>query len=227
MARRSLTLVLLLNAAIAGACGGSSGGDAVVGVTPAPQKPTAPIPVLSRLEVTPDNSLLIQGDAQQLAIKAFDQFGTRLLDATGNDWVSQATYVSSAPAIARVSKDGLVTALNPGVATITASLKLADSTRAASVVASVEAPTATFAMLTMFQDRHWSPYTVTLKAPATVTWVVPSGAPTIWLNVWDNAEKMEFVDGVTTRTFSTPGYYYYGTGGGLMWNEEGGVVRVF
>ena len=222
MAKRSLTFVLLLNAAIAGACGGSSGGDAVIGL-----KPAAQIPVLSKLEVTLDNSLLLQGDTRQLAIKAFDQFGTRLLDATGNEWLDKATYVSSAPAIARVGKNGEVTALTPGVATITASLKLADSTRAASMTATVEAPTATFAMLTMFQDRHWSPYTVTLKAPATVSWVVPSGAPTIWLNVWDNAEKMEFVDGVATRTFSTPGYYYYGTGGGLMWYEEGGVVRVF
>ena len=74
-----------------------------------------------------------------------------------------------------------------------------------------------------------APYDVSLKAPATVTWVIPDGVParTIWLNLWsDNAEKLEFVHGVATRTFSTPGNYFYGSGGGLMWYEEGGVVRV-
>ena len=60
--------------------------------------------------------------------------------------------------------------------------------------------------------------------------VIPNGmeAPTIWLNIWSaNAEKLAFVHGRATRTFSAPGLYYYGTGGGLMWYEEGGVVRVF
>jgi hypothetical protein len=52
--------------------------------------------------------------------------------------------------------------------------------------------------------------------------------PTIWLNVWSgNPTKLEFVHRRATRTFSQPGKYYYGTGGGLMWYEEGGVVRVF
>ncbi len=50
----------------------------------------------------------------------------------------------------------------------------------------------------------------------------------VWLNVWNaNAEKLEFVHGRATRTFSTPGKYSYGTGGGLLWYEEWGVVRVF
>ena len=40
-------------------------------------------------------------------------------------------------------------------------------------------------------------------------------------------EELEFVHGVATRTLSIPGYYYYGTGGGFMWYEEEGVVRVF
>ena len=59
---------------------------------------------------------------------------------------------------------------------------------------------------------------------------IPDGVevPTIWLNVWSaNPEKLEFVHRRATRTFSKPGLYSYGTGGGLMWYEEGGVVRVF
>ena len=63
-----------------------------------------------------------------------------------------------------------------------------------------------------------------------MTWVVPAGVQirTIWLNVWEmNAEKLEFINGRATRTFSTPGNFYYGTGGGLMWDEEGGLVQVY
>ena len=69
-----------------------------------------------------------------------------------------------------------------------------------------------------------------MKAGSTVTWVIPDGVQvgTIWLNVWkENAEELKFVDGVATRTFSTPGTFYYGTGRGLLWDEEGGVIEVY
>jgi hypothetical protein len=125
---------------------------------------------------------------------------------------------------------GVVTGLAPGFATITASLTVADRTLTDSMTVNVDMPTAADTVLTMKQNRSWSPYDVSLKAPATVTWVIPDGVevPTIWLNVWSaNPEKLEFVHRRATRTFSKPGLYSYGTGGGLMWYEEGGVVRVF
>jgi len=170
------------------------------------------------------------GDHQQLTINAWDQFGARLLPGSGGDWAGEATYVSSDSAVVRVA-GGVLTGLAPGFATITASLTIANRTRTDSATVNVGMPIPSGStVLTMKQNRNWSPYDVSLKAPATVTWVIPNGveAPTIWLNVWsNNPEKMEFVHGVATRTFSAPGLYYYGTGGGLMWYEEGGVVRVF
>ena len=125
---------------------------------------------------------------------------------------------------------GVLNGLAPGVARITASLTIADSTLTDSMTVRVGMPIARGTVLKMDYYGRWSPTKVSLKAPATVTWVMPDGvqARTIWLNVWsDKPEKLEFVHGVATRTFSAPGLYYYGTGGGLMWYEEGGVVRVF
>jgi hypothetical protein len=214
-----------LCAALAAACGGD---NAVALKSVAPEPP--PEVVLARVEVTPDSSFLLPGDHQQLTIDAWDQLGARLLHSPGGDWASEATYVSSDSAIARVAGGGMVTGFAPGVATITASLTLADRTVTDSMTVRVGMPIARGTVLKMDYYGRWSPTKVSLKAPATVTWVMPDGvqARTIWLNVWsDKPEKLEFVHGVATRTFSTPGSYYYGTGDGLTWNETGGVVRVF
>jgi Big-like domain-containing protein len=225
MTQRSLTLLVWFCAALAAACGD----DNAVGPKSAATEPP-PEPVLARLEVTPDSSFLLPLDNQSLTINAWDQFGTRLVPGPGGDWASEATYVSSDSAIARVAGGGVVTGLAPGVATITASLTLADRTVTDSMTVRVGMPIARGTVLKMDYYGRWSPTKVSLKAPATVTWVMPDGvqARTIWLNVWsDKPEKLEFVHGVATRTFSAPGLYYYGTGGGLMWYEEGGIVGVF
>ena len=224
MTKRSLTLLVWLCAALGAACGGDSGVGPKSAATEAPREP-----VLARLEVAPDSSFLMPGNEQQLAINAWDQFGARLLPGPGGDWAGEATYVSSDSAVARVADDGRVTGLTPGLARITASLTIANRTVTGSMTVKVGLPAAGSTVMTMDQYGHWSPYEVSLKAPATVTWVIPDGVParTIWLNVWSaDAEKLEFVHGVATRTFSKTGWYYYGTGGGLMWYEEGGVVRV-
>jgi len=230
MTKRSLTLRVWLCAALAAACGGENGvGDNTVGPKAAAAPDPPPDTVLTRLEVTPDSSLLMPGNEEHLTINAWDQFGARLLHGTGGDWAGKATYVSSDSAVARVA-GGVVTGLAPGVARITASLTIARRTLTGSMTVKVGMPTPGTVVLRMNKNGSWSPYDVSLKAPATVTWVIPDGvqARTIWLNILsDNAEKLEFVHGVATRTLSTPGPYFYGTGGGFMWNEEGGVVRVF
>ncbi|HEX5076326.1 MAG TPA: hypothetical protein VFW03_24140 [Gemmatimonadaceae bacterium] len=226
---RSLTLLVCLGAAFSTACGGDNG-VAPKSVATEPPPPPSPEAVLARLQVTPDFSLLMPGDAQPLTIDAWDQFGARLLHGMSDNWAREGTYVSSDSAVARVDVGGVLIGLTPGVARISASLTIADSTLTDSMTVQVGTPTASGAVLTMDQNGHWSPYEVSLKAPATVTWVIPDGVParTIWLDVWsDDREKMEFVYGVATRTFSKPGNYFYGSGGGLMWSDEGGVVRVF
>ena len=225
MKTRSLAPLVWFFAALVAACNSDNGVAVKSG-----NSETARKPVLTRLEVTPDSTFLLPLDDQQLTISAWDQFGTRLVPGSGGDWAGEATYVSSDSGVARVLSGGRVTGLTPGVARITASVTLNGLTLTDSMTVRVGEPTVGDAAMKMDQYGHWTPYKVRLKAPATVTWVIPEGvqARTIWLNVWSaNAEKLEFVHGRATRTFSTDGVYYYGTGGGLMWYEEGGVIIVF
>ena len=222
MTKRSLTLLAWLCAALAAACGGDSG----VGPKSAAPEP-APEPVLARLEVAPDSSLLTLGEYQRLTVNAWDQFGARLFGR--DDWATAATYVVSDSAVARVY-DGMLNGLAVGVARITASLTINDRTLTDSMTVQVVMPTATSAVITLDQYGHGSPWVISLKAPATVTWVIPDSvqAPAIWLNgLSGNLEKLAFVNGVATRTLSTPGYHSYATADGFEWHDIGGVVRVF
>ena len=224
MTKRSLTLLAWLCAALAAACGGDSG----VGPKSAAPEP-APEPVLARLEVTPDSSLLTLGEYQRLTINAWDQFGARLLPGPGDDWSPYTTYVSSDSAVAQVY-GGVLNGLAVGVARITASLTINDRTLTDSMTVQVVMPTATSAVITLDQYGHGSTHAVSLKAPATVTWVVPDSvqAPTIWLNgLSGNLEKLAFVNGVATRTLSTPGYYSYATPEMREWKDIGSVIRAF
>ena len=130
MAKRFLTPILVACVAVTVACSGSERG---VESSLEPERP----PVLTRLEVTPsvaDLSTFRPGDTITLTIVASDQRGARML---GGD---AATFSSSAPAIARVSSSGIVTAAAPGTAVITATLTIGGITRAASMTATVHGP---------------------------------------------------------------------------------------
>jgi plastocyanin len=222
MIKRSLTRVLPLCAALAVACGSDGG----LGPESA-----APKRVPARLEVTPNSKVLMLGEDWQLKVDAWDQFGEKLLDGYDGTWAGKATWVSSAPEIVQVGNSGTLMALAPGIATITASLTVADRAVTSSATVKVDPPTATSVVVIASNEwPDWSPTTARLKAGGTVTWVVPAGvqAGTIWLNVWgSNPEKLEFVNGVATRTFSTPGSFFYGTGLGFTWDEEGGRILVY
>ena len=129
MAKRSLTPILVACAAVAVACGSEGGVESSV----EPERP----PVLTRLEVSPtvaDLSTFPPGDTITLTIVASDQRGASI---GGGD---AATFSSSAPAIARVSSSGIVTAAAPGTALITATLTLGGITRSASMTATVHGP---------------------------------------------------------------------------------------
>ena len=214
MTKLSLRLIQPLCLALAVACRGESVG---------------PERVLTTLEVSPGRTTLFPGNTTQLTVSAGDQSGVPMLESFSGEWAGKATYVSSAPLIATVSGSGLVMGVAPGSAKITAMLTLAGVTRTASVTVTVLNEPQENVIVTANQNGSWSPTTVAVKSGGTVTWVVPERVQigTIWLNVWDaNAEKLEFVDGRATRTFSAPGIFYYGDGGGLMWYESGGRVQV-
>jgi plastocyanin len=226
MPTRSLTLILPLCAVLAIACGSDSGlGPKSVTA----KSDTLPALVVTTIAMAPDSFALMQGDEYALTIDAWDQFGAKLTDTLQNRWVDKATIVSSDSGIARVSRGGRVTAVTPGLVRVTASLTVGGRTVTDSVTTKVNPATAMSARLTWSPDGGWSPGTVSVKAGATVTWVIPDSvkADPIWLNVWDdNPEKLDFVDGIATHTFPTPGDYFYGTGGDA-WLAEGGRIQVF
>jgi plastocyanin len=217
MFRRS-PLVLALCAAFT-ACGSDAG------VAPERQPTSRPLVSVS---VAPDGILLTPGGTAQLVVEAWDEDALRIVDA--GSWSDRATYVSSDPGIVEVSNTGRVTAITPGIAKITASLTIGDRTRSNTATVKVDSSSIQDVMLTMDRRGGWSPTRVSVKAGSTVTWVIPDDVQNalIFLDVWNaDAEKLEFLDGVATRTFSTPGDYYYGSGGGLFWYEEGGLITVY
>lgn len=92
--------------------------------------------VLTRLEIRPNEASLFAiapWDTLQLYSGAYDQAGVTIPN-TG-----ASTYFSSAPGIASVTSDGLVTAAAPGTAVITAGLTLGGITRTASINVTVHA----------------------------------------------------------------------------------------
>ena len=73
-------------------------------------------PVLSSLAVTPSNALMVAGDVQQ-----FTATGT-LSDASTEDLTHFVTWISSNPAVATITSQGVATGLDAGSTTIQASL---------------------------------------------------------------------------------------------------------
>ena len=113
------------------------GSDAAGPSTPPPQPPPPPPPerVLTTLEVTPltaDVCTPAPTNTVYLTLVPRDQTGERMQVTDGI-----AEYSSSAPEIAKVSTSGIVTAAAPGTAVITAVFTLGDSTRTASMSATI------------------------------------------------------------------------------------------
>ena len=224
MTKRPLALILPLCAALASACGRDGGVVTTLPVSVAQEH------VLTKLQVLPGGSVLELGKGLQLTVVALDQFDSQMRESYVGQWLDNATYVSSAPKIADVYGRGGVSAVAPGTARITASLTLAGHTATASMTTTVNSPTESAVIVTAGPNGTWYPSTVYLKAGGTVTWVIPDGVKigTMYYNVWDStAEKMEFADGIASRVFPTPGAFSFGTGGGLMWYEQGGRVQVY
>src|SRR5690242_11496068 len=185
MKQRSLTLLVWLTSALAAACNGDNAVGLKFVVPEPPLEPPLEV-VLARVEVTPDSSFLMLGDVDQLTIDAWDQFGARLLHDPDGEWAGEATYVSSDPAVVRVV-GGLLTGLTPGVARITVSLTIADSTLTDSMTVQVSnLPNASGTVLRMSQYGRWGPIEVSLKAPATVSWVIPDGVRPPQISLWSD-----------------------------------------
>ena len=122
MTKRSPIPILFACAAIGVACGSERSFE--------PERP----PVFTTLDVRPtvaDLFTVAPGTTVQLSTAAWDQRGEQM------PGVGATTYSSSTPAIAGVSSSGVVTAVAPGTAVITATLTLGGITRRASMTATV------------------------------------------------------------------------------------------
>lgn len=119
MKKRSLPLLAWMCTAMVAACG-----DALLE------------PSLAEVALQPAEAALFAvppDDTVQLTIVAYDQWGRPLADPDPG----AATYSSSAPSIAEVSSSGLVRAVAPGTAEITATLTRGDRTTTGSMTVMV------------------------------------------------------------------------------------------
>jgi hypothetical protein len=88
-------------------------------------------PAVASVSVHPTEAVLLAepGQALQLTVEAYDEVGARIQSAP--------TYASSAAEVATVSSTGLIEAVGPGTATITAAVTASGVTRSDSMTVSV------------------------------------------------------------------------------------------
>src|SRR5688500_4601700 len=128
MTTRFRTLLLLVCAAAGIACRTESVSEPERAEPERPEPEYAP--VFTRLELRPNVADLFTepGDTVRLSIAAWDENGQLMVPAT-------PTYCSNASAIAAVDTTGLVRAVAPGMAVITAEMTLNGVSRTASMIA--------------------------------------------------------------------------------------------
>jgi len=160
---------------------GVSPGSAIISATSEGRVGTATVVVLQRLAssvtLTPGSGTLVVGATQAL--------DAQITDAQGNLLTNRPiTFTSDAPAVASVSAAGLVTALAPGTARITASSEGKSGTATFQVipvpVATVQVTPATLALLpgaTAQLTAVARSASNTVLTGRTVTWT--SGAPSV------------------------------------------------
>lgn len=181
---------------VLGACGGGNGG------TPPP-----PTPVFTSLTVAPANPALVDGDRLQLTATPRDQNGAAM---TG---LGNATFALSTPGnVVSVSTSGLVTAMKPGAATVTASLSAGGITNTGSSTATVTQLALSSSVTASGTGQTFSPDTSKIAVNGTVNWSFPG--PTAH-NVTFSSPPAPVADittrssGSEERTFATAGTYPY------------------
>ena len=126
--------ILLACAALGIACGSETGFEPARPDTGFRPDPPSPPPASSTFLVRPIVAHLLDiapGNTVQLSVATYDSKGIQFLDS------GAATYSSSDPAIASVSRGGVVTAAKPGMAVISATLSLGGTTQTAVMTATV------------------------------------------------------------------------------------------
>jgi len=191
MRLRRLPLVLVLAAAAVAAFSGCSCGS---------RRIVGPLPPLSAVVLTPVSDTLIVGDARQLVAVAFDTNGVAVTGAAF-DWRTDN------PAVASVSRTGLVTSIGEGITRVIASAGgLADTSIVAVIVESgwYAQPSATTEDLAgvCFRPDGRSGWavgaagTIVHTTTAGASWAVQPGGTAVDLNdVWFVSDSTGFAVG--------------------------------
>ncbi len=190
-----------------------------------------PAHAFTALELVPDSLWIPQGAEVQVFAVARDQWG-QTMDVAG-----PVSYASSAPAIAAVNGSGLVTAVAPGTAAVSATVTIGEYTRNAVMTATVfDSAASDTVVFTSSSSYGWQPPSGIVKAGGIVVWRI--GPDGLWSGGYSQEAKIYLFDmnglfldslylnnGSVTHTFAAPGVYQFCSGG--CWDPpDGGVIYV-
>lgn len=168
--------------------------------------PTQPVGVLTSLEVSPASVLLVEGGTVQLTVTPMDQAGKVLQE------LPAASFSSSDSAVASVAPNGLVSALQAGVASIQVSLSADGVTKSTTVSVTVTRGSLPGGSVVTTVGVTFNPASIAIPMGDSVSWrfqgavhnVTFSGAAPPGGNIPDQQ-----VGAVVSRTFSSAGTYPY------------------
>lgn len=170
-------------------------------------------PVYTTLKLTPDSSALTEAQMFQLGASALDQNGAVLMPHV------TASYVSDAPAVASVTRDGFVIALEPGIARITATASIGSVTKSGTAFVRVLSGVAADTVVLQPSTQGWQPSVAYLNSGGLVIWSLPpAGSYAVGEKIWimnyyaDVMDSVTFKDGSAVRRFNAIGKYLYCTG---------------
>jgi plastocyanin len=161
--------------------------------------------VFTSVGITPATATLLVGGSAQLTATPLDQTGVPM------SGLSAASFASGNPSAATVDAQGLVTAIGPGTANITASITSVGVTHTATATIIVSARVPGGVTVTT-PNLTFSPATTTILAGGTVTWefsgnthnVTFTGATPAGGNIPDQPAGSS-----QSRTFTAAGTYGY------------------
>lgn len=220
MSNRFSWFLLLSCAALTAGC--RSDGS----VEPEPYQPPV-VPVLTTLELKPATVVIEQGNSFDPTIVSLDQFGNYVRTN------GALTFSSNDPLIASVSNNGRITAHEPGLAAITATMSIGGVTKSAGVQVSVKGGVFLDEVVLKAGSTGWTPYVTYLVAGGTARWVadppnwagMPHGKLYVMDSVWTVIDSLDLSSGQASRRLHTKGRIWYCSG--ICWDEpDVGIIVV-
>jgi plastocyanin len=156
------------------------------------------------LEMTPATATLFSAapsNSVALAVVAKNGSGQVVTGGT-------RSFATASPAVATVGADGVVTAVGPGTAQITASVTIDGATKSATTTVTVEEADATATVTA--PAFVYDPPTVDIRSGGSVTWSIEAIHHTVtFTTAGAPADIPELMNSTDSRTFPTSGVYAY------------------